>query len=139
MRRVGSAILVALVILVLPSCSKAIRRVPVRGTVTLDGKPFSVGVVMYHPDTDKGNNHRIACLGPAKSGEYNLVTTAIRNYDNGVGVPTGWYKVTWFIDDPDSVKVKIHPKFMDANKSPIAVEVVDDPAPGAYDIAFTSK
>jgi hypothetical protein len=127
-----------LALVVLPGC-RGIKRIPVSGSVSLDGKPLSVGVVNFFPDTEKGNDHRIAALGPAKSGSYTLATTAVRNYDNGMGVPVGWYKVCLLTDIPGAEDLKIHPRFKDPNKTPISIEVVENPGPGAYDIKFTSK
>jgi hypothetical protein len=137
--RAGLAVLCAVVLVALPSCNKAVKRVPVSGTVTLDGKPLGVGVVSFAPDNEKGNTHRIACIGRANSGKYDLTTAAMQNHDNGPGAPVGWYKVYLDTTVPGAEDLKIHAKFKDLNKTPISIEVVESPAPGAYDIQFTSK
>jgi hypothetical protein len=137
--RVVPTVLFALVVALLPGCNKAVRRVPVSGAVTLDGKPLNVGVVNFYPDPAKGNELRIACQGRARNGQFTLSTTAVRNYDNGPGTPLGWYKVYLDIDVPGGENLKIYPRFTDPNKTPISVEVVENPSPGAYDIKFTSK
>jgi hypothetical protein len=137
--RLGTAVLCAVALLPVPGCSKAVKRVPVTGTVTLDGKPLGVGVVSFAPDMEKGNTHRIACIGRANSGKYDLTTAAMHNYDNGPGAPLGWYKVYLDTTVPGAEDLKIHPRFKDLNKTPISIEVVESAAPGAYDIQFTSK
>lgn len=137
--RAGLAVLCAVVLGSLPACNKAVRRVPVTGTVTLDGKPLTVGVVSFAPDNEKGNTNRVACIGRANAGKYDLTTAAMQNFDNGPGAPLGWYKVYLDTTVPGAEDLKIHPKFKDLNKTPISIEVVENPAPGAYDIQFTSK
>jgi hypothetical protein len=122
----------------LAGCAGEFRKVPVSGTATLDGQPFSGGVIHFYPDPAKGNNHRVDCLSPVRNGKFNLVTTAVRDRDTGSGAPVGWYKVYLYTDIPD-VNLKIHPRFTDPEKTPISVEVVESPAEGAYDIKFTSK
>src|SRR5262245_36449468 len=137
--RAGLAVLCAMVLVSVPACNKAVRRVPVTGTVTLDGKPLTVGVVSFVPDNEKGNTHRVACIGRANSGKYDLTTAAMQNFDNGPGAPLGWYKVYLDTSVPGAEDLKIHAKFKDMNKTPILIEVVESPAAGAYDIQFTSK
>lgn len=119
-------------------CAKEFNRVPVSGTVTLDGKPLTGGVLHFYPDTDKGNVHRVDCLCPVRGGKFNLLTTAVRDTDSGTGAPTGWYKVYLYTDVPGA-NIDIHPRFTDPMKTTVSVEVVEAPAEGAYDIAFTSK
>ena len=133
------AVLCAVVLVAQPACNKAVKRVPVTGAVTLDGKPLGAGVVTFAPDAEKGNTHRIVCIGRANAGKYDLSTAAMQNYDNGPGAPLGWYKVYLDTTVPGAEDLKIHPKFKDMNKTTIAIEVVESPAPGAYDIQFTSR
>jgi len=106
--------------------------------VTVDGAPLKGGVLHFYPDPAKGNEHRIDCLSPVRSGKYNLITQAVRDAHTGEGVPLGWYKVYLYTDVP-GFNSKIHERFTDPNKTTIWVEVVDNPAPGAYDIKFTSN
>jgi hypothetical protein len=133
-----SLLCLALCVTLLAGCNRGPRRVPVSGSVTLDGEPVNAGVLHYYPDDKKGNEHRVDALSPARGGKYNLVTTAVRDSETGSGAPLGWYKVYLQTDLP-GVDLKIHPRFTDANTTPILVEVVDNPAPGAYDIKFTAK
>lgn len=114
------------------------KRVPVNAQVTLDGAPFSGGVLSFAPDLSKGNKNNMAGIGPVKDGKYTLRTLAIRGSESGPGVPLGWYKV--YLDTTLSGEnLKIAERFTDANRSPIVIEVVENPAPGTYDIKFTSK
>src|SRR6266481_9271339 len=70
-----------------------VRRIPVSGTVTLDGKPIDGGTLVFSPDMAKGNTHRISCISPIKDGGYDLETNGVTPRDSGSGVPLGWYKV----------------------------------------------
>jgi hypothetical protein len=114
------------------------QKVPVSGTVTIDGKPFSGGVLHFYPDTAKGNNVRADCLSPVRDGKFNLLTTAVRDKDSGSGAPLGWYKVYLDTTVPGAPE-NIHPRFTGPEKTPVLVEVVENPTAGAYEIKFTSK
>src|SRR2546430_2423977 len=73
-----------------------VRRVPVSGTVTLDGQPINGGNMVFTPDSAKGNTHRINCISPIiKDGHYTLETNGVTRDESGSGVPLGWYKVTF--------------------------------------------
>jgi hypothetical protein len=137
-RRVARAFLCALGLAALSGCGGEFKKVPVSGSVTLDGKPLEGGVLHFYPDPEKGNVHRVDCLSPVRGGKYSLLTTAVRDSDSGKGAPVGWYKVYLYTDVP-GLDIKIDPKFTDPEKTTVSVEVVENPEPGAYDIAFTSK
>jgi len=107
--------------------------------VTLDGKPLLGGVLVFHPDESKGNNVRAGCSGPVKDGRYTLATSAVTRADTGSGAPLGWYKVTLTNDLPGMPIIKVHKKYLRPETTPLAVEIVDDPQPGAYDLQMTSK
>lgn len=137
------AILGALALTFLAGCG-GVRRIPVSGTVTLDGKPFTGGFLVFSPDNAKGNVHRINCRGRIKDGQYELETNGVTPSESGDGVPLGWYKVTFFILEESTKKhplapIDVHGRFRDQDKTPLSVEVKDNPAPGSYDIKFTSK
>jgi hypothetical protein len=136
LRRVGPAVVCALVAAV--GCSSGPKRVPVSGSVTLDGKPLNAGVIHFYPDPDKGNPHRVDCLSPCRDGRYNLLTTAVRDSESGDGAPVGWYKVYLYTDVP-GFDQKIHSRFTDPARTTILVEVVEKPEPGQYDIDFKSN
>jgi hypothetical protein len=125
--------------IILTGCSNKIRRIPVSGTVTLDGKPLDRGIVMFSPDVAKGNMTPVGCSGPISSGRFNLVTTSVTKDNTGAGAPLGWYKITLINDLPGMAEIKVHPRFLRPETSPIEVEIVDNPAPGAYDIKFTTN
>ena len=119
-----------------------VRRIPVAGTVTLDGQPLNGGILVLSPDTSKGNMLQINCTSPVKEGRYELKTSAIARSDSGAGVPPGWYKVTFETPHLGGRKqpmpnVAIPDKYMSVEKTPLEVEVKDNPEPGAYDFKLT--
>jgi len=122
-----------------------VRRVPVSGTVTLDGQPINGGNMIFAPDNAKGNTHRINCISPLiVDGQYTLQTNGVTPAESGAGVPLGWYKVT-FRQMAQSTKkhpvvpVNVHDRFREPDKTPLSVEVKDNPEPGAYDFKLTSN
>jgi len=137
-RRLCVVLLGALGLAAAAGCDRGPRRVPVSGTVTVDGQPVNGGVLHFYPDTAKGNNYRVDCLSPVRAGKYNLLTQAVKDAHSGEGAPLGWYKVYLYTDVP-GVDVKIHERFTDPKKTTVWVEVVENPEPGAYDIKFTTK
>ncbi len=66
--------------------------VPVRGMITVDGKPLQAGTVTFYPNRARGNTYSRSTGGKIKDGTYELLT-----YDEkGVakkGLPAGWYRV----------------------------------------------
>lgn len=141
--RLPLAVLGAFALLFATGCG-GIRRVPVAGTVTLDGKPFTGGHLIFSPDPAKGNTHRINCRGRIKDGYYNLETAAITRDDSGAGVPLGWYKVTFMMFEESTKKhpiapIDIHSRFRNVETTPLSVEVKDNPDPNAYNFAMTSN
>jgi hypothetical protein len=69
------------------------KRVPVAGTVTLDGNPLEDVVITFAPDAAKGNTAQISCMSPVKEGRYELQTSGTTHAESGSGAPPGWYKV----------------------------------------------
>jgi hypothetical protein len=119
-----------------------VKRVSVSGTVTLDDQPLNGGILVFTPDTDKGNTAKISCTSPVKQGRYTLETNGITRDDSGAGVPPGWYKVTLRILDVSSKKhkaesINVNDKYMNVETTPLSVEVKDNPEPGAYDFKMT--
>ncbi len=134
------AILGAFVLTSVVGCGA--RRLPVSGTVTVDGQPLNVGQLVFTPDTAKGNTSRIVCTSQIKDGRYNLETNGVTRAESGSGVPPGWYKVTFRLLVESTKKhplppVNVNGKFMDPEASPLSVEVKDKPEPGAYDFKLT--
>ncbi|HEY7426658.1 MAG TPA: hypothetical protein VH682_20650 [Gemmataceae bacterium] len=118
------------------------KRVPVVGTVTLDGKPLNGGILTFAPDSAKGNMAQITCTSPVKNGHYELQTIGITRSKSGSGVPPGWYKVTWMNPKMGTRKqplapIEVNEKYMSAEKTPLGIEVKDNPEPGAYDLKLT--
>jgi hypothetical protein len=125
--------------LALAGCERSLKRIPVSGNVTLDGKPLQGGVLLFHPDASKRNTARVSCTGPVKSGRFTLVTSAVTRDDTGSGAPLGCFKVTLINDLPGMAEIKVHPKYLRPETTPVAIEIVEDPQPGAYDIKLTTK
>jgi hypothetical protein len=118
-----------------------VRRIPVSGTVTLDGASINGGFLEFNPDNAKGNMAKIICKSRIQEGRYNLETSGITRSDSGTGVPLGWYKVTF--RNQESTKkhpapwISVNDKFMRVETTPLQVEVKDNPEPGAYDFKMT--
>jgi hypothetical protein len=133
-------------------CSKQPEEVftPVSGTVTLDGKPLPIGWISFYPDTKEGNQSvRIPYAEIQKDGTYDLTPMAGK-----IGASPGKYRVVVMATydriplrakfNPDGTMVKEgeprwlhHSKYLRANTTPLKVEVVEKPAPGAYDFNLT--
>jgi hypothetical protein len=122
------------------------KTLPVRGKVTLDDVPLSAesAVVLFKPDASKGNRSPFEPVGNVdRDGNYTLVTKGKR------GAPPGWYKVIVTatearIEAPkDPKRGHPHPrsvvpaKYGLAKTTSLMVEVVESPAPGAYDLKLT--
>ena len=133
--------LCALGLISLVGCG-GVKRLPVSGTVTLEGRPVNGGILTFSPDTAKGNMAKISCACPVREGRYELQTVGITRSDTGSGVPPGWYKVTYNTLDLATKKrpqaaIQVHDKYKNAETTPLSVEVKDNPEPGAYDIKMT--
>jgi hypothetical protein len=135
------AILGAFALTCVAGCG-GVKRIPVSGTVTLDGQPLDGGYLEFTPNAAKGNTHKVSCTSPIKDGHYNLETNAITRSDSGQGVPLGWYKVTFAMLEESTKKHRVVPinvneKYKSVDKTPLEVEVKDNPEPGAYDFKMT--
>jgi hypothetical protein len=127
-------------LLTLSGCS--FKLVPVSGTVTgPDGKPLTGVGVIFSPDESKGNSRHVAAWSRLNGqGQYNLATMSVKGSDpNGPGAPLGWFKVTLLDNLPgmSPLPKSIDHKYTDEKKTPLEVEVVENPAPGAYDFKIT--
>jgi hypothetical protein len=130
-------------------CGGGIDVVPVSGRVTVDGEPLRAksGNVAFVPDAAKGNTTTRVPTGYLdENGHYTLY------YAQGKkGAPPGWYKVQ-VAAAAEGEKVQMprlkghgprpppplfHSKFTRVKTSGLEVEVVRDPAPGAYDLKLT--
>lgn len=119
-----------------------VRRVPVSGTVTVDGEPLNGGILCFAPDSSKGNTAQIVGEGPVQDGRYEIQTSGVTKADTGPGLPLGWYKVFLRIREGGSKKipkptVEVNDIYKSAETTPLSVEVKDNPDPGAYDFKLT--
>jgi hypothetical protein len=120
---------------------------PVSGKVTLNGAPLTAAstIVLFKPDTAKGNTSPVEPTGTVDAdGNYTLTTKGKK------GAPPGWYKV---IVTAREEAPPVHPKtpkphrpvsksllpakYGQGQTSGLSIEVVEDPAPGAYDLKLT--
>jgi hypothetical protein len=122
------------VLLLLAGCSKY-TYVPVKGKVLLkNNKPVTVGTVVFVPD--KAND-----LKAIPKGKINADGTYELNTEGRSGVPIGSY-IACVRGPMRKVKGKEPPplpfsmRYFDANESPLKIEVVANPAPGAYDLSL---
>jgi hypothetical protein len=112
---------------------------PVSGKVTYKDKAVTTGSLSFWPAEAKGNKSKHVPGSPIKDdGSYELWTKGTK------GAPPGWYKVIIVAQAPKdknneySVPKSLIPEvYLKVETSPLWVEVVDNPPPGAYD--FTLK
>lgn len=115
------------------------KLVPVKGVVTVNGKPLTSGTVQFRPNKSKGNTATVEPIGQINDqGEFTLETYG------KPGAPLGPYKVTVASTGPitaDNTKVStqsiINTTYMHADITPLECDVVDKPTPGAYDLKLS--
>lgn len=120
----------------LAGCGSASELASVEGKVTFAGNALTTGAVTFHPDALKGNKTAHIPHGEIDAqGNYRLLSAT------KPGAPPGWYKVTVRATKPFDPKRPTAPeewlipkKYGDPQKSGLAIQVVDTPAPGAYDL-----
>jgi hypothetical protein len=110
---------------------------PVKGKVTIDGKPATEGGVVFHAV----DNPMVQLVGNiSQTGDYSIMSR------KEFGAPAGQYRVTVVVTEtpkrPDGQPVGLpktisNMKYADATKSPFTVQVAADAAPNAYDLALT--
>jgi hypothetical protein len=104
--------------------------------------PLQFGTVTFQPDATKGNSsHHQPTAGITPQGTYELFTVG------KVAAPLGWYKVMVSAHelegDPENkaggrrFRNRINSKYEDLKTTPLSIEVVEHPAPGAYDLKVT--
>jgi hypothetical protein len=143
-RRVGK-LLAAWALMGVTGCG-GVKLVPVAGNVSLDGKALAGAEVHFIPDAAKGNQAVVSCSGRSDAkGQYTLATT---HGAVGKGAPLGWYKVSLSFTPSDArpervqierPQVVVPGKYLDAETTPLVLEVVENPAPGAYDLALKTE
>jgi hypothetical protein len=119
------------------------RTLPVRGLITLNDEPLTAEstTVLFKPDAGLGNTSRFEPAGTVDADGYYTLLTKGKS-----GAPPGWYRVivTALAEDP------IHPKgprrhrpvaqsllpakYGQRKTTDLTIEVVENPAPGAYDL-----
>lgn len=119
---------------------------PVQGRVLKKGQPVEVasGYVVLKPDADKGNETKFEPAGMIDSDGNFVIYTKERK-----GAPPGWYKVvitaTGEAPKPKKGRNTSRPiakpllpaRYGQAKTTPLSIEVVADPAEGAYDLNVT--
>jgi len=126
------AAFVSAAVLPMVGCSQ-FKFVPVKGRVVLKNKePLTFGVVVFMPD--KENAFRKIPRGKINpDGTFELDT------EGKAGAPIGSYIVcvrgpNRRINGKDPPPLPFSMKYTDAADSPLKIEVVADPAPGAYEL-----
>jgi hypothetical protein len=110
------------------------RHVTVRGKATVDGKPLTQGVIKFVRDED--NSFKTIAVGDIDSeGNYEL-TLAEKE-----GRALGRFKVCVAFDKKsmNGAPLPVHARYLNRTQTPLSVEVVANPEPGAYDLKFTEK
>ena len=121
-------------------CAKddGLKLYPVSGRVLLGGKPLTgvaQGGVSFRGHALKGNDTLHQPTGPIDTeGTFALFTAGKK------GAPLGWYKVVvaayanTLAEGPVRPRLLLDPKYYDVKKTDLSIEVVAEPAPGAYDL-----
>ena len=112
-----------------------LKLVPVSGTVMLGDQPLHGGGVCFIPDASQGNQARVSCVGRINAqGRYELSTSSVQGSESGRGAPLGWYKVTLLTTLPGSPEITVDRRYLDAETTPLRIEVVANASPGTYDL-----
>lgn len=117
---------------------------PVAGRITINQEPLTAKstVVLFKPDASKGNTGAFEPVGTVdEQGDYTLQTKG-KN-----GAPPGWYKVVVTATESSPVHPNnpqgghrpvaqslVPAKYGQEQTSDLSIEVVENPAPGAYDL-----
>lgn len=147
--RLSGFALPALLTVVLPGCgTDDVGTIyPVSGRVLRNNKPIKVrsGYVVLKPDTEKGNDTKFEPSATIDSDGRYVIYTKERK-----GAPPGWYKVvitaTGETPKPTRSRSTSRPvpkpvlpaRYGQAKTTPLSIEVVADPAAGAYDLDVTN-
>jgi len=127
---------VALVLVVVCGCHGSVEKltlVPVTGKVTLGESLLTAGNVVF---TREGPEPKVMARGLIdKNGTFELNTAG------AAGAPPGRYKVTVFSGRPGApIKSSSIPaRYSSAEESPLEIQVVEHPSPGAYDLKLTKN
>jgi hypothetical protein len=129
------------VVFALAGCGRGETAIPVKGKVLLDGQPLTVGTVIFTPDAARGNTSLHEPRGKLDAnGNYQAFQTKDR-----AGMTPGWYKISVTaqrLKDPNdrySFESVIPTHYANPETSGLALEVVENPAPEAYDLALSAQ
>ena len=109
-----------------------VATVPVAGKVTVDGQPVAAGQVSFFAVDEKAGAGM--CSGTIANGEYKIFS------DGKPGAPLGKYKATvtpLMVPPKGGAAAPATPysaKYSDSKQTPLSIEVVSNPAAGAYDL-----
>ena len=133
--RIAVAATVGFVLFLAAGCGggESLKLVPVTAKTTVKEELLKTGTVYFIADSAEGNTVRVnPVAGIQADGTYELMS------DGKSGAPAGKYKVTVNVQtmDPENMGtvVELDPKYTSADTTPISIEVVEKPPPGAYDI-----
>jgi hypothetical protein len=138
-RRAARPALAAAFLAALAAAGCGAAQHPVDGRVFLNGQPLTnkAGSIVLRPDPAATKDGRVSPFGVLqRDGSYSVAT-------NGrPGAPVGKYKVVVNATEPDANPNEDSPQVLDARyqteaSTPLAVEVVAQPAPGSYDLQLT--
>jgi hypothetical protein len=116
-----------------------VKTTSVSGKVKLDDRPLTTGQVVFLPDTSKGNKATVLCRGQiGPEGDYELTDTGRKPGDKEQGIPVGWYKVTYF-PPRNAAAPRVDPKYLSGDTTTLVIEVVENPAPGHYDLRLSNN
>jgi hypothetical protein len=112
--------------------------VPVSGKVTVDGDPVTAGQVSYIPYDKEQKTGGMSAGQIDSSGGYVIYTAG------NSGAPPGRYKVTVTPSmvpsgDMKMPSIPFNPKYSDASKTPLIINVTAGAAAGTYDLKLTKK
>jgi hypothetical protein len=93
--KIGRRVILCSIVFVLCSLSWGIlhrlyrvSRIPVAGSITVDGKPVRSGVVSFTPNVGKGNTTSVSATANIIEGRYEVAGFGT------IGLPRGWYRVS---------------------------------------------
>ena len=116
------------------------KLVPVSGRVMLGNQPLTIGRVSFVPDSSKGNNAHVECVGRiGPTGRYEIYTKEAGGSESSKGVPLGAYKVILVKLLPEEggspeLERRVNRSYFDATQTPLSIEVVENAPEGAYDL-----
>jgi hypothetical protein len=111
-------------------------RLPVAGRVLVGDQALSSGAVILRPDITQGNTSKHEPRGSIDAEGNYQISTALQP-----GAALGWYKIGIVATEagdpknPYAVRRSLIPaRYNDPDQSGLSLEVVKNPAPGAYDL-----